>query len=84
MSRKDCDTFIFNESDNGGESLSLSTIIHKDGMITQELTLMSYLNSANFNLGGALLTPSNLRNLANQLEFFLYKNEVNIYDNIGR
>jgi len=34
----------------------------------QTLTLMSYCNSASFNLMGAAITPENLRELADQLE----------------
>ena len=70
-------TFVFNEQDNGGESLSITTefyangdpITDKDGVYTnQTLSLQSYCNSADFNLVGATLTPELLRKLANELE----------------
>lgn len=69
--------FVFNKYDNGGESLSLTTkfiangdpITDKDGIyLNQELSLQSYCNAATFKLCGALFTPENLRNLANELE----------------
>ena len=69
--------FIFNEEDNGGESVSLITkfigngdpVTRKDGVyLNQELTLNSYCNHATFHLSGCSLTPENLRHLANELE----------------
>lgn len=70
--------FVFNDKDNGGESLSLTTTYIDNGddvtekcdgiYINQELTLQSYSNSATFNLCGAFLTPENLRELANELD----------------
>jgi len=67
--------FIFNEHDNGGESLSLTTSFFDNGdgipqglYLNQELTLSSYGNSATFTLCGATLTPKLLRELANQLD----------------
>jgi hypothetical protein len=69
--------FVFNEDDNGGESLSLTTkfiangdpITDKDGVyLNQELSLQSYCNASTFHLYGALLTPEDLRKLANELE----------------
>lgn len=64
--------FVFNPTDNGGESLCLVTnfIMNKSGEIftTQELTLQSYCNSASFALHGAQITSDKLRELANQLD----------------
>lgn len=69
--------FVFNEKDNGGESLSLTTrfisngdeITEKEGIyVNQELSLQSYCNSASFNLCGCTITPESLRQLANELE----------------
>jgi hypothetical protein len=70
-------TFVFNEHDSGGESLSITTefyangdpITEKEGVYTnQTLSLQSYCNSASFNLMGANITPDLLRQLANELE----------------
>jgi hypothetical protein len=75
--------FVFNENDNGGESLMLTTrfisngdeITEKEGVyINQELTLHSYCNSASFNLFGSTITPESLRKLANELE--IEKNKI--------
>jgi len=67
--------FCFNDGDNGGEALTLTTEFHDNGdgapdgiYITQELCLGSYCNSASFHLAGAVLTPELLRELANQLD----------------
>ena len=64
--------YCFNEEDNGGEQLILTTIVYDDKVggifFNQELTLGSYCNSASFNLTGAQITPKLLRELANQLE----------------
>lgn len=69
--------FCFNNNDNGGEALLLTTefvangddITKEDGVyLEQELTLVSYSNSATFNLSGAILTPALLRELADKLE----------------
>jgi len=70
--------FTFNKSNFGGEQLVLETkYISTDDVgeviVNQFLTLNSYCNSATFNLYGAILTPENLRNLANQLESQLIK-----------
>lgn len=72
------DCFVFNKKDNGGESLSLTTSWIDNGddigpecdgiYLNQELSLQSYSNSASFNLCGAIITPSILRDLANKLE----------------
>lgn len=62
--------FEFNTDSNGGESVTLSTEITRDGDLQQELSLTSYYNSASFNLCN-ILTPENLRKLANELESFL-------------
>lgn len=64
--------FVFNNSDNGGEQLVLTTDFFsgdRGGVYSnQELTLMSYCNSASFNLSGCQFTPELLRELANQLD----------------
>lgn len=70
--------FSFNERSNGGEGLTLLTTFIANGdpggvIINQELTLQSYSNAATFTLIGATLTPSVLRDLANQLEVELIK-----------
>lgn len=70
--------FVFNNNDNGGESLSLETKVYSNGdpggfYLNQTLNLQSYSNSASFNLFGAVITPSALRQLANQLEMELIK-----------
>lgn len=71
-------TFVFNPSENGGESLSLHTKIHSNGdpgkngiYLNQILTLMSYCNSASFNFLGFMITPEVLRKLADELEVAL-------------
>ncbi len=66
-------TFCFNLKDNGGEQLVLTTKIYGNGdpggiFLNQELRLQSYSNSASLHLVGTPLTPSLLRNLANQIE----------------
>lgn len=70
--------FVFNQEDNGGESLTLITKFIDNGdseyYAVQELTLNSYCNSATFNLQGAALNPDNLRKLANELE--IEKNRI--------
>lgn len=68
--------FCFNEEDNGGESLTLTTRANFDKgedlvFYTQELTLMSYGNSASFNLGDFHFNPFMLRKLADELESFM-------------
>ena len=72
--------FVFNGKDNGGESLSLTTEFFYNGdgaeavkknqaiYTNQTLTLNSYCNSASIHLCGTLITPSMLRELANQLD----------------
>jgi hypothetical protein len=72
------EVFVFNEHDNGGESLSLTIEFFDNGdaahglpdgiYMNQKLTLASYGNSANFELCGTNLTPENLRKLANIIE----------------
>ena len=65
--------FVFNPENNGGEFLTLMTEYfgYTDGerevYAIQELSLQSYGNSASFTLNG-LLTPDNLRKLAETLE----------------
>jgi len=65
----------------GGESLTLkSELIHngegEKPILNQELTLQSYCNSASFTLCGTPFTPSILRDLANQLEYFMNKHPI--------
>lgn len=70
--------FVINDKDNGGESLSLTTIYIDNGddvttksdgiYMNQELSLQSYSNSATFNLTSAVFTPEILRELANELD----------------
>jgi hypothetical protein len=63
--------FVFNPKDNGGEQLVLTTkfIYNGDNICTeQELTLLSYCNSASFKLYTAPMTADKLRELANQLD----------------
>lgn len=74
MQSTNINCFVFNNDDNGGESLSLTTFKHVDdryptagAYITQELTLQSYGNSASFNIG-YFFTPENLRKLADALD----------------
>ena len=68
---------VFNPKDNGGESLCLVTEFFDNGdkeadgksiFTNQRLILNSYYNSSEFRLGGAAITPENLRQLANELE----------------
>lgn len=66
--------FVFNEEDNGGESLCLTTDFmcdEKDSnsvFANQEFSLQSCCNSAAFYLAGSPLTPELLRKLADELE----------------
>lgn len=64
--------FTFNPSDNGGESLVLQTSFISSGdggvYLEQKLQLNSYTNSATFNLAGATMTSSMLRQLADEIE----------------
>lgn len=65
-------SFTFNPNDNGGEALTLTTKFYDNGggevYVNQELSLMSYCNSASFNLCGTQITSGSLRELANQLD----------------
>ena len=67
--------FCFNPIDNGGESLCLITdyFVNEDNEIytNQKISLQSYSNEASINLAGASLTPSLLRQLANELDVAL-------------
>ena len=65
--------FVFNNEDNGGESLSLKTLFIANGdpgevWTQQTLMLHSYCNSVQLNLFTALFTPERLRKLADELE----------------
>lgn len=70
-------SFCFNNDDNGGESVTLTTtyvangdpITHDDGIyVNQELELQSYSNSVSLNLTNFMFSPEKLRQLANELE----------------
>lgn len=84
MSKKlEVHTFVFNEEDNSGESLSLLTKVLDNGdkdenssYLNQTITLNSYGNSVSLNLSGIQITPEKLRDLADQLEKFI-NNEKN-------
>jgi hypothetical protein len=66
--------FVFNPEANGGETLSLTTDIWDNGddenniFVHQVLNLESYSNSVSLHLAGAVLTPTKLRMLADQLD----------------
>jgi len=67
--------FIFNPKDNGGEQLVLTTEFYDNGdgipegvYTSQQLSLQSYCNSANFELMGCSITSEILRKLANELD----------------
>lgn len=67
--------FDFDPKGNGGESLYLNTEIWTNGdappdnlYLQHKLTLMSYGNSATFNLCAMELTPEKLRQLADEIE----------------
>ena len=77
--------FAFNQKDNGGEQVTLTTKFiangDKDGVfLNQEISLQSYCNSAQINLCGAFLTPEILRELANQLESEMIKARLKTRD----
>ena len=62
--------FTFNGTDNGGEGIQISTYLRDEGGFTstkQDLTLMSYCNSAHLNLTSCISTDT-LRQVANDLE----------------
>lgn len=65
--------FCFNRADNGGEALTFHTAFFANGdpggvLAHQAMTLHSYSDSATIDLGGAILTPELLRQLAQELE----------------
>jgi hypothetical protein len=67
--------FCFNEHDNGSESILLVTESAANAgaeLITQELSLQSYGNSASIHTG-YVFTPALLRKLADELEFAIDK-----------
>lgn len=74
-------THVFNltPTSNGGESILMTTKLYDNGdgehYYSQELTLHSYCNAANFELVGSPLTPRMLRELANELDSFLARNK---------
>jgi hypothetical protein len=60
--------FSFNEEDNGGEQLILTTKFYDNGddkkqniYLNQQLTLQSHCNAASFELIGTILTPALLQ-----------------------
>lgn len=66
-------SFHFNPSDNGGESVTLTTKFISNGdpggvFMNQEFTMQSYCNCASFTLCGCILTPDLLKKLANELD----------------
>jgi len=71
-------SYAFNATDNGGEALTLVTKVHNAGEIdryvTQELHLQSYGRSTTLALPFDF-TPSQLRELADQLEQFVPTND---------
>lgn len=74
-------TFVFNQNDNGGESVSLVTnsiynTEYDERYTVQTLELQCYgSHSTSINLG-ELITPEKLRKLANELESFLLCLEI--------
>ncbi|MFI5404979.1 MAG: hypothetical protein ACHQ1D_00550 [Nitrososphaerales archaeon] len=70
--------FNFSPSENGGESLTITTEFLDNGdhalglpkgiFTNQKLILQSYGNSASINLYGIQITSDKLRELANQLD----------------
>lgn len=61
--------FGFNSKDNGGESISLTTIIREEEpRIEQELSLNSYCNSAFIKLHRDTISSDVLRQVANELD----------------
>lgn len=67
--------FVFNENDNGGEHLILTTKYYDNGdgipngiYTNQIITLQSYGNSSSFNLCGVAITSDLLRILADSLD----------------
>lgn len=74
---------------NSGESLTIKTELIDNGdfkklgrdeniIINQEITLNSYGNSVTLNLSTSVLTPTFLRELANQLDVEIAKAKVKI------
>lgn len=73
---------VLNPQENGGESIMLTTDLYDNGdglpkgaYCTQEIELNCYGNSASIFIGsGSTITPETLREMANELEWFLIKN----------
>lgn len=79
-----CHVFTFNPEENGGEQFQITTEFFSNGDIeaglgdnaspregiytNQTITLLSYSNSAQFNLGNAGINPRMLRKLADEIE----------------
>lgn len=75
-------SFVFNREDNGGEALCVVTKIIANGdpggyFTTQDISLQSYCNCATLHIQG-FLTPSALRELANQLDSEIEKAKVKL------
>lgn len=66
--------FVFNDQSNSGEQIYLESKLIDQDYLEQKLVLMSYCSAAEIRFCGQI-TPSKLRELANQLEFFLVKNQ---------
>lgn len=63
--------FCLNSQDNGGETVSFTTTVWNNGgsrHIKQEFYLSSYCNGAYITLQGEIITPTQLRLLANELD----------------
>jgi hypothetical protein len=64
--------FCFNPENNGGEAFTITTDIHEESYMTQEVSLESYGASSCINIPG-WLTPQALRDFANALDVFLIR-----------
>jgi len=75
VSEKVINYYNFTPQNNGGEQLILITKQyfnpHGERRLRQELTLWSYANTAILSLEGTPFNPTNLRNLADQLDKIL-------------
>lgn len=71
--------FTVNPNDNGGEQIHIVTDYVHDGYtgwLEQSIELGSYKNTASLTITGDVLTPKMLRQLANELDEFLIKCEM--------
>lgn len=78
-----------NEKSNGSETIVITTTLCDEGdpdpFLIQEITMMSYGNSANFQLGGSsVLTPRFLRRMADELEAKIITAKTRIAENDNR